>query len=352
MLAAPARAAQYLVARAAIAFEYRGVMELRHLRYFSAVAEALNFTRAAKKLRVAQPALSRQIRDLEEELGVRLLERGPRAVQLTEAGTAFHKEARAILVAADTAVQSVRAVARGERGEIHVGYAPTPSVELLPCVLHAFQNLAPDVRVILYDLSSEEMLRGLSEGKLQACLMVEPSSRALRRLKFDLLREYPMCVAVRRGHAFARMTTVPLPSLAGVPLVSYTKANYPDYHAMLVELFAPLGRTPQIVEEHDSGPGLIAATEIGRGVAIVPSCMAMLAGGRLELRPITPPQKPLRAGIAHDPGQLTACAEQFVTAARSLKTISPTAAGDIEGGCVLMRPSRKVNKKSNVKASR
>src|SRR6186713_1145023 len=149
-------------------------MELRHLRYFVTVAELLNFTKAATRLRVAQPALSRQIRDLEDELGVQLLDRGPRAVRLTGAGATFLDEAKAVLQRSEEAVKAVRAVANGERGEIHVGYAPTPTVELLPCTLHAYQNLAPDVRVTLHDMSSEEMLRGLNEGKLHVCLMVEP----------------------------------------------------------------------------------------------------------------------------------------------------------------------------------
>jgi DNA-binding transcriptional LysR family regulator len=178
-------------------------MELRHLRYFVAVAESLNFTKAAARLRVAQPALSRQIRDLEEELGAPLLERGPRSVRLTEAGAVFLPEAKSVLQRAEAATKAVQAVARGERGEIHVGYAPSPTVELLPCTLHAFQNVAPEVRVTLHDLSSEEMLRGLGDGKLNLCLMVQPSVRALRGLKFEMLREYPACVAIKLSHPLA-----------------------------------------------------------------------------------------------------------------------------------------------------
>src|SRR5882724_6440382 len=134
-------------------------MELRHLRYFVTVAELLNFTKAATRLRVAQPALSRQIHDLEDELGAQLLERRPRAVKLTEAGATFLPEAKAILQRVEQATRAVQAVIRDERGQIHVGYAPSPTVELLPCSLHTFQNLAPGVRVNLHDLSSEEMLR-------------------------------------------------------------------------------------------------------------------------------------------------------------------------------------------------
>src|SRR5262245_48875521 len=127
---------------------YHHGVELRHLRYFVAVAELSNVSKAARRLRVAQPALSRQIRDLEHELGVPLLERSSRGVRLTEAGRIFAVEAREVLARTDAAVQSARAVARGEAGELHLGYAPSPTAELLPRALHAFHNVAPNVRIV------------------------------------------------------------------------------------------------------------------------------------------------------------------------------------------------------------
>lgn len=291
-------------------------MELRHMRYFVTVAELLNFTKAALRLRVAQPALSRQIRDLENELGAQLLERGPRSVRLTEAGAVFLPEAKSVLQRADEATQAVRAVARGERGEIHVGYAPSPTVELLPCALHAFQNLAPGVRVTLHDLSSEEMLRGLGEGRLNLCLMVQASPAALRGLKFEMLREYPACVAVRPAHPLARGKQVKLEQIVGEPFVAYDRADYPEYHAMLEELFRGTGQKPRVVEEHGSAPGLVAAVEIGRGVAIVPSCMAMLTGSRVKMLPLRPAPPPLRVGAAYQPDRLSLAAGKFLVAAR------------------------------------
>ena len=110
-------------------------MELRHLRYFLAVAEALNFTKAAARLRVAQPALSRRVQDLEDEIGVDLLKRSPRGVTLTAEGKLFLEEVREVLKRADESVEKVRALARGEYGELHVGYAPSPTVEILPPAL-------------------------------------------------------------------------------------------------------------------------------------------------------------------------------------------------------------------------
>ena len=294
-------------------------MELRHLRYFVAVAEEENVSRAALKLRVSQPGISRQIRDLEDEIGFQLLERSAKSVRLTAAGKVFLTEAREVLSHTEAAVEKARAVAQGGGGEIHIGYAPTPTVELLPCALHTFQNLAPGVRVNLHDLSSEEMLRGLLDGKLDLCLLVRLSARSMRGLKFELLREYPTCVAMSPNHPLAKQKQVSPKQLANEPLLAYTRADYPEYHTMLEELFQPFGARPRIAEEHDSAPGLIAATEIGRGLAIVPSCMGILAGGRIKLRPLHPAPPPLPVGAAYNPKKIPVAAQKFLQAARGGK---------------------------------
>ena len=309
--------AQYFDARATMLFRYRSPVELRHLRYFVTVGEQLNFTKAAQKLRVAQPALSRQIRDLEAELGVTLFNRDHRAVKLTEAGAAFLTEAKAVLARAAEAVKVVRGVARGERGEIHVGYAPSLTVELLPCALHSFHNLAPGVHVKLHDLSSEEMMRGASEGKLHLSLVARPEPNALRGLKYEPLQDYPICVGVPARHRLARVKEVKLSQIANEPLVAYSRAEYPEYHAMLTELFAAAGGAPRIMEEHDSAPSLIAAAEIGRGLVIGPACLGMLAGARLKFRPLTPAPPPVQLGAVYDPARLSGAAAKFLSAVKA-----------------------------------
>src|SRR5687768_1749318 len=157
-------------------------MELRHLRYFIGVAEEENVSRAALKLHVSQPALSRQIRDLEDELGFSLLERSAKSVRLTEAGRKFLAEARAVLQRAEEAIGAARLIANG--GELHVGYAPSLTARILPQTLRAFQAELPHVRVRLHDFSTEEMLAGLREGKLQMAFVVRLSPAMLRGLQW------------------------------------------------------------------------------------------------------------------------------------------------------------------------
>lgn len=298
-------------------FRHNAVVELRHLRYFVTVANLLNFTKAAQQLRVAQPALSRQIRDLEDELGAPLLERGPRLVKLTAAGAAFLPEARAVLERATAAADVVRAVTKGERGEIHVGYAPSLTIEMLPCVLDSFHNTAPGVQVKLHDLSSEEMVRGVHDGKLHVSLVAHPGAKSIGPLKFELLREYPICVAMPPTHRLARAKQVELAQITGEKFLAYSRAEYPEYHAMLVELFGRAGATPQIAEEHDSAPSLIAAAEIGRGLVLAPACLGMLAGARLKFRPLHPAPPPVQLGALYDSKRLPAAAAKFLAATRS-----------------------------------
>ena len=162
-------------------------MELRHLRYFVVVAETENVSRAALKLHVSQPALSRQVRDLEEELGFPLLERRAKSVHLTAAGRVFLNEAQAVLQRAAEAVNAARAVATGKQGKLHVGYAPSLTVEILPQALRKFQEQMPGVRVMLHDLSTQEMLDALRHDCLDLALLVRPPKPALRGLRFEEL---------------------------------------------------------------------------------------------------------------------------------------------------------------------
>jgi DNA-binding transcriptional LysR family regulator len=302
-------------------------MELRHLRYFVVVAEEQNVTRAAERLHVSQPPLSRQIHDLEHELGVELFRRTAKSLALTEAGKIFLSEARAVLLRTDKAVETVRAVAQGDRGQLRIGYAPSLTVELLPKALRAFERERPGVRVSLHDLSTEECVQRLTARKIDVALTVRPSTQSMRGLTFEKLATYPICCAVGAAHPLAKKRSVGLAQLRQERLMAYSREDYPEYFDWLSGLFKPHPFNPSQVEEYDSATGLIAAVEAGRGIAVVASSMQCLAGPRLKLLPFAPPLSPLVVGALFLKPS-TPLTERFILAVKeAAKDASPPVLG-------------------------
>jgi len=287
-------------------------MELRHLRYFLAVAEALNFTKAAAQLRIAQPALSRRVQDLEDEIGVDLLKRSPRGVTLTAEGKLFLEKTRHLLKLVDESVEQVRALARGHYGELHIGYAPSPTVEILPPALTAFQKAVPRVKVTLHDLSSDELTAGLQNGTLELAIMVPPADDQAAGIQFEVLRTYPLCVAMAAAHPFARMKSIPLEKLAAEPLVALRRKDYPEFDHYLDRLFASIRAKPTIAVECDSASSLITEVEAGRGIALATPILKLMTGKRLLYRPLTGTAEVLPVGIAWaTKGDVTPAGEKF-----------------------------------------
>jgi DNA-binding transcriptional LysR family regulator len=291
-------------------------MELRHLRYFVAVAEEENVSRAALKLHVSQPGLSRQIRDLEDEIGFQLFERSAKALRLTAAGKTFLTEARDVLQHAEDAVKKARAAAGGAQGEIHVGYAPSLTVQILPPMLRAFQGEFPRVRVSLHDLSSEEMLEQLGK-KLQVALTVRPPAKLLRGPSFVELARYAMVVAVAPNHPLAKLKAVTLQQVAPEPLIGLNRKDYPEAHFETKRLFAAVGLKPKFAEEHEGGTGIIAAVEAGRGIALVPSSLACIVGTRVKLLPLKPALQPIVVGAVWRKESENELLKNFIAAARA-----------------------------------
>jgi LysR family transcriptional regulator, benzoate and cis,cis-muconate-responsive activator of ben and cat genes len=288
-------------------------VELRHLRYFVAVAEAENVLRAAtRKLHVSQPAVSRQIRDLEDELGVQLFERSGKAISLTEAGRLFLKEAGAVLERTDEAVRNVRAFAQAGETELHVGYSLTPSAHILSSAARAFQRAMPNVHVKLHDWSNEEIAVGLRDGRLKVALVARVLERGeFRDFRFEELLRQHVRLAVPPTHPFARRRSVSLADAAQQPFVGLTREDFADYSGYLATLFAPVKNKPRVVEEHDSMTSVISAIEAGTGVGIAVDALGYAFGNRVKLVRLTPEPKPISVGLAALKGKLSPAAEKF-----------------------------------------
>ena len=219
-------------------------MELRHLRYFVAAAETENVSRAVLKLHVSQPALSRQIRDLEDEIGFCLLERTAKSVRLTDAGRAFLNDARTLLQQADEAVKKARAIASAEPTELKVGYSPAATARILPPILRAYQRVMPKVHVKLHDWSNEENVAGLRDGRLSLAFVVRPPKAVLLEgIRFEELIRERICLAVPPHHAFATRRSVSLTDAASEPFIGLTREEYPDYYDYLSVTFSKVTET-------------------------------------------------------------------------------------------------------------
>jgi len=301
-------------------------MELRHLRYFLAVGEVLNFTKAAARLHVAQPALSRQVRDLEEEIGVDLVRRSPRGLMLTAEGKLFLEEVRELLKHADQSVERVRALARGEYGELHIGYIPIPTVEILPPALEAFRKSVPHVKPVLHNLPTDELIAELRNATLELAIMVQPIGEQTAGIEFEALRSYVWCVALNASHPFARLKSIPLKKVAEEPLVALRRKKYSEYYRVLERIFAPVSTKPNIVAECDSESSLVLEVEAGRGIALVTTILKLMNGKRLLYRPLTATTEAQSVGIARaTKGDATPAGEKFC---RLLRQISSEASRD------------------------
>jgi LysR family transcriptional regulator, benzoate and cis,cis-muconate-responsive activator of ben and cat genes len=266
-------------------------VELRHLRYFVAVAEMENVSRAAtQKLHVAQPSLSRQIRDLEDEVGVQLLERTAKSVRLTEAGRAFLDEARAILKRVDEAVLKARGVAGKQ--ELRVGDWPLGTGRIMPMLLRAYQQALPNVHVKLHDWTVDQNIAGVRDGHLQLAILLLPlKANALTELRFQELATARVSLAVSCNHPFARRQSVSLADAAREPFVGLMPEKYTRYEEYVAAIFARVNDKPRIVEEHDGWAGVYSAVAAGNGVATSSDAFSHLCSDRVKQLRLTPEPK-------------------------------------------------------------
>jgi LysR family transcriptional regulator, benzoate and cis,cis-muconate-responsive activator of ben and cat genes len=267
-----------------------GKMELRQLHYFVAAAETGNISRAAKRIFLTQPALSRQIKALEEEIGQCLLERQAHSIRLTSAGETLLGEARELLQHADQLLERVRNVGRGVR--LRVGFAPSLASGLLSVAVVNFTQAHPGARVELFDLSTAEMLAGLANHTLDVALTVG-SDAETPGLKWTPLVRAPWKLAVNRNHPLARRQRITPAEVAREPLLIFCQRDYPEYWELISGWLREHRQRPKIAGEYDGAESLMAAVESGLGVALVTTRKAHRFRSPAQLRTLSPGPKPL-----------------------------------------------------------
>lgn len=247
-------------------------MELRHLRYFIAVAEELHFGRAAEQLGISQPPLSQQIQALEEEIGARLLERTNRRVALTEAGKLFLDEARQVLQQVDRAVLLARRAHQGEIGELKVGFtASAPFTSSIPRAILAFRQAYPDVHLDLQELSSGQAVQALLEERVQVGL-IRPIPLPETLEAVELFSE-PLVAVLRADHPLAQASQEGLEfaALAEEPFVFFPRSYGTGLYSQLMALSRQAGFSPRIAQEAGEAMTIIGLVAAGLGVSMLPA---------------------------------------------------------------------------------
>lgn len=244
------------------------MIDIRHLRYFQAVAEELHFGRAAERLCIAQPALSRQIQQLELEVGTPLLRRTRRRVELLAAGTLFLERANLILEEVARAANDARRIGDGEFGRLSVGFIHSSTYGLLPSIVERFRHLYPDIELELHEMPIAEQHVALTRGLIDVGLL-RPQP-APPELEVHPVMEDPFLLAVPARHGLAKLDAVLLQSLAAEPLVMFSKRESPLFHTRISEMCERAGFAPKVAQYATQIHTVVGLVGAGIGIAIVP----------------------------------------------------------------------------------
>jgi LysR family transcriptional regulator, benzoate and cis,cis-muconate-responsive activator of ben and cat genes len=266
-------------------------MELRHLRYFQAVAEERSFSKAARRLRVAQPALSRAVKDLETQLGVELLTRSRRGVALTEAGAVLLDETAILMQRVDHLVGRVQRTAAGEEGEIRLGYIGAPTHAFLGRLLREFHQRFPRVSIVLEERTPERVWEMVARGRLSLGLTRPVLAAPSTNLRTLLLRKEPLCGVFPNADPRSKKKSVPWTDLRQDPLIILARREGVGLHEEILAACRRARISPRVAHTPSVITTILSYVEAGAGIGVIPESVAMLGSGvPLTFRPLTPQQ--------------------------------------------------------------
>jgi DNA-binding transcriptional LysR family regulator len=257
-------------------------MELRHIRYFLAVAEERNFTRAAARVGIGQPPLSQQIRDLEREVGTPLFRRIPSGAELTEAGRAFLEEALTILRHAEEAKTAARRAARGETGTLRVGFTGSAAFNrIVPSAIRAFRRAYPGVALVLEEANTLRLLERLEGGELDA-VFIRPGRTDPEGVRLSRLGEEPMLIVMPSNHLLASRRRLPLSALSGESFVLFPRAVGLSLYDEVISACQRAGFEPVLGQEAPQISSVVNLVAAELGVSVVPASISQLKVAGVE----------------------------------------------------------------------
>lgn len=284
---------------------------LRELECFTAVAEELSFTRAARKLRLAQPPLSRHVRALEDKLGSRLFDRSGRTVSLTAAGALFYEETRTVLPQLIRAGEVTRRFASGAAVRLRLGFVSAVLGPDLVDVLRRFRETHPDVQLLMQDASPAEQIEGLRRGTLDGGFIGLPPRERTSGIHYVSWRREPLAAFVPFGHPLAKRRSLELKELAREPLVAVSREAAPSFSAFLYELCGRAGFRPRIILESSRAQAVAVMVAAGTGVALLPASLSRVVGAAAAVVPLSK-APPISHVFARPAGSPSAAMRQFL----------------------------------------
>jgi DNA-binding transcriptional LysR family regulator len=295
-------------------------LELRHLKYFMTVAEELHFGKAATRLNMAQPPLSQQIRQLEEELGVSLFHRTKRSVELTEEGKVFLESVYQIFNNLEEAIEKVRKVNRGEIGEIVIGFIASAAYDILPSMMKYYREQYPAIKVVLKQLSSQEQINSLLEGTIQIGIISEPTES--ESINYEIIRQEPMVLALPKEHPLAADTSpINLVDIAYESFILTSRDANPRHYDGVINSCYQAGFSPNIVQETKEMSSVISLVSSGIGIAIVPTSIQLLLKNAIVYRDIKNIKFRTTTALAWESGNISPIVNAFIELTK--KTVIP-----------------------------
>ncbi|KAA0892853.1 LysR family transcriptional regulator [Pusillimonas sp. ANT_WB101] len=292
-------------------------MELRHLRYFCAVAQELHFTRAAERLGIGQPPLSMQIQQLERELGVILLLRGRRGVELTEAGLAFREEALRVLSAAERAVETARRIGNSEIDKLTIGFTVSASIHpFVPRVIQASRERYPTVEIVLLQRTTNELVAAIRDKQIDVAFIRSPAPEA-PGVQVETLLHEPLIAALPSSHRLAQRQTISLRDLSGEPFIFYPRKVGTGIYDAVVHACQSCGFVPEVRFEVPQMTSVITFVAAGMGVSLVPETMRQLRAEGVTYVSIADEEVPQAyLAVAFNKRALSMALSRFITGVR------------------------------------
>jgi DNA-binding transcriptional LysR family regulator len=297
-------------------------MELRHLRYFVAVAETLNFNKAADQLSISQPPLSQQIKDLEQELGTLLFMREKKKVSLTEAGQAFLLEAKIILSRTESAKEYMKHFGKGLSGRLKVGITEPAMLDVATEILQTFKTKHPDIEVILKDDWTEPLVRSLMSEELDIAFLHPPIAN--QNIKIQPINESGMLLCLPKSHPLAQKKVVAVKELANEHFLIHPRIEGPVLYDEIISLCLKAGFSPKIVQETIPQHVSIAFVAAGLGVSFVSASMQLFQHPSVKYLPLKDKTPTLKLGLAWQSGKLKPASQALLEITKAWIFYPPT----------------------------